>query len=116
MVVPSNARELRENEIRLPTRLLSHPFPGSSELTLQLDGLLAVELDQEGSLALFPTCEVIAPVTMDNPVEGQAADSDGVIIHFVVFVRRGRLDELELFREDNEPIKNLPPAERITVY
>lgn len=57
----------------------------------------------------------VAMVLQRVPVEAQSKDADGMDIHFLLHVVGGFLRELEIFREDSEPIKELPRADTLVV-
>jgi uncharacterized protein DUF6984 len=50
------------------------------------------------------------------PIEAEAADVDGILIHALLFVNNdGCIAELELYKEDGSPIADMPPAEAWTI-
>ena len=49
------------------------------------------------------------------PVEAEGRDADGMGIHFLLHVVDGLLKEIEIFREDSQPIKRLPNAEQLAL-
>ncbi|MDP3541865.1 MAG: hypothetical protein Q8T11_05285 [Elusimicrobiota bacterium] len=56
-----------------------------------------------------------AAVLQRVPVEAESKDADGMGLHFLLHVVGGFLRELEIFREDSEPIKGLPQADALVV-
>jgi hypothetical protein len=97
-------RRANDDEERLISQLLRHPFPGSAELREQFKGLRVRSLDSNGSLALSTSVDVLAPVKLRIPVEAECVDADGVPVHVLLHVVNGMLKELEIFREDSGPL------------
>jgi len=91
-------------EFSLLTRLISSGFQGSVELMEQLATARVAPIDEDGSLHLRPTTVSLAPVRRRIPVEATYTDDDGVGVHVLIHVINGLLDELEIYREDSEPI------------
>jgi len=56
------------------------------------------------------TADNFAEVRRRIPIEAEAADVDGIIIHFLLHVVHGYMDELELYREDGKSIREMPKA------
>jgi len=88
-------------------QLLSSPFPGRDALLAQVENAIAcplhedgTPLDENGSLYLKSLSPVKALVRTRVPTEGEAPDIDGVIIHYLLHVVDGRIDQLEIFKED----------------
>jgi len=103
----SSYRALTSWERRLIQRLLSSPFPGRDALVAQVEDAVASPmhedgtlLDEDGSLYLVTSSPVRASVRARVPAEGQARDADGVMIHYLLHVVDGRIDQLEIFKED----------------
>jgi hypothetical protein len=65
-------------------------------------------IDECGSLELLT--DVNAHVVKRIPVEGEAEDKDGVAIHVLLHVVNGRPIELDIFKNDGSPVKEMPPA------
>lgn len=94
------------SESALVERMLTRDFPGVKELRSQFaSGILVREVDPEGSFKIrVPEHGPVAPVAHRVPVEAETADLDGMPIIFLHHVIDGRLDELEFFRGDGEPL------------
>ncbi|MEQ1919420.1 MAG: hypothetical protein ABL955_09485 [Elusimicrobiota bacterium] len=93
-------------------------FPGSSALTEQAKiAKVSGECACGCSSIIFsiPANAPIATVLQRVPVEAASKDADGMGLHFLLHVVGGILHELEIFREDSEPVKKLPEAETLTV-
>ena len=86
-------------------RLLSASFPGKEQLQEQLTDIMVSVIDGSGSLALQVTRDLVAEVRKRIPVEAEYSDTDGVLVHVLLHVVNGKLDELEIYREDSLPLK-----------
>lgn len=103
-------------EKQLFARFLSQPFSGSKEIAEQINAASVRTLDQEGSLAIQSTSPALATgVKARVPVEAEGEDEDGVCIHFLLHVVRGRAYELEVYKEDGTKIRVLPEVKAIRI-
>lgn len=108
------ARPLTPTERRLLDFLLRKPFPGRNDLKAQL-GSVGVATE----CRICPTVELTvdrssaraAPVRSRIPVEAEGVDVDGKRLHVLLHVVDGFLSELEVFREDGEPVRDLMGTE-----
>ncbi|MEJ1230059.1 MAG: hypothetical protein WDM88_04600 [Galbitalea sp.] len=94
-------RPLTPRERDLLAALLRPSFPGRRDLIEQISGLQVISIDDDGSLKLVPREGAAASVTRRIPVEAEVEDEDGVMIHVLFHVLDGRLNELEIFRDDS---------------
>ena len=94
---------------------MSVSFPGCEALVKQLATARARQLDDDGGIELFVAATERAAVDKRVPVEGQFPDRDGVMIHVLIHVSSGKLEELEIFREDGAPVLEAPPPEALEV-
>jgi hypothetical protein len=101
-------REPTEVERLLLERLLEAEFPGRDELVPLLQRVLVRTIDEDGGLKLQSQTEGKAPVVKRVPVEAEAKDEDGAVIHMLLHVVEGRPAELEFFREDTATVKRIP--------
>ena len=115
-------RMLSNWERNLIRRLLSSPFPGRDELLNQVENVVASPmhedgtlLDENGSLYLRSSSTVKASVKNRVPTEGEVIDVDGVIIHYLLHVVDGRIEQLEIFKEDLSKVSRQPNPEDINV-
>lgn len=108
MTLEIGYRNLNEWEKQFIWRLLSVEFPGRGEIAEQLRHSLVKTIDQEGSLSFEIQNEVVAPVEKRIPVEAEAKDTDGQIVHALLHVVQGRATELEIYRDDGSPPRHLP--------
>lgn len=111
-LIPMAGEELREPteaEGLLLKRLLDVDFPGKSELALLVRHILVRTIDEDRGLELHSQVEGRAPVVKRVPVEAEASDDDGVMIHMLLHVVEGRPVELEFFRDDGAKIIRIPP-------
>jgi hypothetical protein len=97
----TTARTPTGQEFALLARLVGSPFEGASALARQLATTLVAPLDENGSLRLQPGDAVPAVVNRRIPVEASYPDADGVVVHVLLHVVDGRLNELEVYREDS---------------
>lgn len=97
----TTARRPTGQEFALLTRLIGSPFEGASALARQLATTLVTPLDENGSLRLQPGDTVPAAVNRRIPVEASYPNADGVVVHVLLHVVDGRLNELEVYREDS---------------
>lgn len=110
--MPSNI----ESVFRTPTdyeqslleRLLEAEFPGRDQLTPMIHNLLVRTVDESGGLELRSQVDGKSPVAKRVPVEAEAKDEDGVVIHILLHVVDGRPIELEFFKEDGTAIRRRP--------
>ncbi|WP_247041371.1 DUF6984 family protein [Arthrobacter rhizosphaerae] len=94
-------RQASAKEIDLLQRMLDTHFQGSAELRRQLSSIVVEQIDRNGSLLLRPISPTPAMVSRRIPVEATYPDSDGVLVHVLIHVRDGVLNELEIYREDS---------------
>ncbi|MFT4285360.1 MAG: hypothetical protein QM598_11065 [Protaetiibacter sp.] len=85
-------------------------FQGAETLSRQLASIFVEPIDRDGSLHLRPVDPVPVTVSRRIPVEAAYADADGVLVHVLLHVIDGVLDELEVYREDSGPVV-IPPAD-----
>jgi hypothetical protein len=100
-------------ELALLERLLSRDFPGRDALMRQIPCVRVRWIDADGSPAmLLSFSDGVLPAEVEHrtppEAEGIAHDSDGQTIHFVLHVVDGLLNEIEVFREDGQPVQRLP--------
>lgn len=101
-------RALSNLERDVLARLLSADFPGQPALLVQASDVKARRIDPNGSLALSPTRGTPAEVARRIPVEAEFDDLDGVVVHVLLHVRDGYMNELEIYREDSASLQNEP--------
>ena len=109
-------RQLELSELRLLEKLLNHEFSGCDELRQQLAGATARQIDDLGGLELQSSLGGRAEVLSRCPTEGTCPDADGVLIHVSLHVVDGRMNELEIFKEDGSKIQTPPNPDLLTVY
>jgi hypothetical protein len=95
-------------EIDLLRRLLCVDFRGAETLSRQLASAFVEPIDSNGSLRLRPVDPTPATVSRRVPVEATYADADGVLVHVLIHVKNGVLDELEIYREDSGAVEVAP--------
>lgn len=115
-------RALTSWEKRLIQRLLSSPFPGRDALVAQVEDVVVspmhedgTPLDENGSLYLRTSSPERASVKARVPTEGEARDTDGIMIHYLLHVVEGRIDQLEIFKEDLSRVSRQAEPEEVMV-
>ena len=106
--VESDFRKPTGEERSLLERLLEAEFPGKDELAPMVRNPLVRTIDKNGGLELRSQIEGKSPVVKRVPVEAEAKDEDGVLIHILLHVVDGKPVELEIFREDGATIRRMP--------
>jgi hypothetical protein len=105
-------RSLTPEEDRLLRQLLFWDFPGRDQLLNQMQSARVVEECKEcRSIVILvdKLPENIADVKRRVPVHARAVDLDGGIMHILLHVVHGFIDEMEIYREDlSDRVKELP--------
>ena len=96
------------SERDLLQRLLAVDFQGANALSEQLENTLVEPIDRDGSLRLRPVDATPVSVSQRIPVEATYADADGVMVHVLIHVIEGVLNELEVYREDSGDVLLAP--------
>ncbi len=110
-------RPLEGAEREILNALLTPSFPGREQVIHQMEHSLVRSIDENGSLEFQANVPLAAaPVITRVAAEGEIEDSDGVIVHYLLHVVAGKLQELEVFKEDNSGIVNRPMASAIRVF
>ena len=105
-------RSLMPRERALLDCLLFPDFAGKDQLASQVAQCLVRELDDDGSLGFLvdPGAPMDASLCESRiPTEAEYEDSDGVTVHFLLYVVDGVIRELEVYREDNARTAEWPP-------
>ena len=95
-------------ERQLLRRLLEADFAGRDALVPMLDQVEVRTLDELGSVELRTHLAGKAPVVKRIPVEAEAEDEDGYVIHAMLHVVDGRPTELEIFKDDGSRVRRMP--------
>jgi hypothetical protein len=103
-------RQPTEGERALLMRLLEAEFPGKDELAPMIHNLRVKTVCEDGTLELMSQARGKANVIKRIPVEAEAKDEDGVVVHVLLHVVGGRPIELEVYKDDGSPVKRMPPA------
>lgn len=91
-------------------RLLGADFPGRDALVPMIHNVLVRTINEDGGLELQSQVGGKALVIKRVPVEAEAKDQDGVVIHALLHVVDGRPIELEIYKDDGSTIKRMPLA------
>lgn len=99
-------REMTMDERRLLSALVAQEFPGSAELTRQLEFAKVRPIVDNPSLDILVGGGPSARVERRIPVEAEVEDVDGVTVHILLHVVDQFMNELEVFREDLGPLES----------
>jgi hypothetical protein len=102
-------RKASRMEFELLHRLMGLKFPGRDELALMIPNLWVKTIDVEGSLELQNRTALTAPVNQRVPIWAEAKDIDGYTIHVGLHVVSGQPVELEIYKDDGSPVRQMPP-------
>jgi hypothetical protein len=104
-------RAQTDAERALISRLLEPSFPGRDEIRTILQNAQVRSIDEQGSMKF--ESEVVGRVNgvKPVPVEAEAKDTDGLVIHVLLHMVHGRPDELEIYKDDSSTIQRMPRAE-----
>ena len=109
-------RPLSDWERRILLKLLqAAPFAGRDDLLLQVEKATARSIDEDGSISLKSSPTPKASVTARIPVEGEAQDTDGMVIHYLLHVVDGTMSELEVYKDDSSRVLRQVDPEEVTV-
>jgi hypothetical protein len=109
-------RPLNDWERRIILRLLhAGPFAGRDDLLHQIENAAARSIDEDGSISLKCSPTPKARVRVRIPVEGEAQDTDGVVIHYLLHVVDGIMDELEVYKDDSSGVLRQAEPEEVMV-
>ena len=112
MATPARFRASSHLERRVLSALLSAEFRGNAALREQAKTAQVRVIDADGSLEISAGEGPRADVDQRVPIEGEIPDRDGIIIHILLHVVDGNLNELEIYREDSGPIgREIDPDE-----
>lgn len=100
-------------------RLLELPFPGRDEIVQQVAGAkvrdVAGDGDHKGSIEFKIYTEIRTPVESSVPVEARGFDEDGIEVDFLLHIKDGVVQELEVLKANGSPIVRRPGAETLEV-
>jgi hypothetical protein len=108
-------RALDAYERQLLDRLIARVKDGEDVYADQLSTCKARSLDSNGSLELVVLSDRRADSLRRLLVEGEAVDSDGIAIHYLIHAVDGRLAILDIYKDDVSSIVDRPPIEQIEV-
>lgn len=109
-------RPLSDRERRIILRLLlAAPFAGRDELLAQVEKVTVRTIDEDGSITLMCPPMPKARVRARIPVEGEAQDTDGMVIHYLLHVEDGVMSEMEVYKDDSSRVLRTVEPEDVTV-
>lgn len=103
--IPQNYRQLTTAEREILDVLLKKDFPGKSELVEQAKDAEVKAVDENHSLSFLVHSAMLAPIKRGIPTEARMKDTDGVFVNILLHVVDGRLNELEIYKDDGSPIE-----------
>lgn len=107
-------RSFSLQESKLLRKLLSIDFPGRDELQAQLGMAECRRIDKNGSLQIrMGVGSRPAAVIARVPVEGSVLDGDGVVVHVLLHVVNGYMNELEIYKEDGSEVVSVTDLSRL---
>jgi hypothetical protein len=109
-------RELTEYERKLVDRLLSEGFAGRDEISSQVRSSRVRQIDKEGSLEFLVSGGPMVTSGFRIPVEGWFEDTDGMLVHVLLHVVSGRINELEIYKDDGSQIVQMAEPSRLTIF
>ena len=109
-------RPLSDAECALVLKLLSISFPGRDQLREQLNVVRALPATVEGVLPLQVNSTLRANVMSRIPTEGRCLDEDGVMIHVLLHVTDGKMNEIETYKDDGSAIRRPPSPEALELF
>jgi quinol monooxygenase YgiN len=131
----SSFRNLTDYERSLIGRLLEEDFAGRATLASQIEEALVRQLDEHGCLEFSVKrdivvrqldehgClefsvkrDIVANVKDRIPTEGEFKDTDGVAIHVLLHVVKGKVDELEIYKDDGSPVVRMPDPAGLRLF
>ena len=108
----STLRKIASEETKLINRIIDAAAMGGalpfSENVEQIDLYGSINIIDETNVGSSQHQELF-------PVEAYFTDADGVNVHALLFVRNGRIYQLEIYKDDESAIIAMPTAEEWTV-
>ncbi len=104
-------RSLTPEEKGILYHLLSVDFQGRDQLLRQAQSARVTEECKECHsivIVVDDLPENSAPVKRRVPVHAQAVDLDDGIMHILLHIVNGFIDEVEIYREDLQSVKEMP--------
>jgi len=109
-------RNLSENEAKLVGALFAHEFIGRDALARQLEDCQVATIDDNGSLQFSVVNPLRATVRERIPVEAQYTDHDGIVVHVLLHVVEGVLQELEIYKDDSSRVVDAPHTADLEIW
>lgn len=109
-------RKLSASEAKLIDRLLEKDFPGRDAIVEQIKAARVEQIDTDGSLKFFVDSNVNAVTKFRIPTEGRFEDTDGTAIHLLLHVVNGKIDELEVYKDDSSSVISMPDPKHLTLF
>lgn len=114
--IPQNYRQLTTAEREILDVLLKKDFPGRNELVEQVKNAEVKVIDENHSLSFLIHSALLAPIKRGIPTEARMKDTDGVFVNVLLHVVEGRLNELEIYKDDGSPIETKINPSKLTPF
>jgi len=114
MSIKRNASDTEMSILNMLINIIDNPL--KKTLKSQLNALLVREIDTEKSLILYPRETSNTNGNTGAVAEGSLENSEGHMIYFVLHIFEDNLHELEIFKDNFEPIVEDFDLSKITVY
>ncbi len=112
-------RELNGLEKKILDKLLERDFPGREEIKDQINNSKVRVIDEYGddwgSIEFKTNSHKSAKVESRVPVQALVNDTDGILVEIFLHVVKGFIDELEIVKADNSPLKAKISPEKMKV-
>lgn len=104
-----STRQLTSIEKKALAQLMAPDFPGKKEVAAQVAECRVHVQEENGSIEFhvnphLPLADVQARVV----TEGEYKDDDEVTVHVLLHVVEGRINQMEIYKEDNSRIGKTP--------
>ena len=107
---------LSERHESIIRKLLSAEFPGREAVRDQIASSRARLIDQNGSLEFQIQTDQLAATDFRVPVEGEFEDVDGITIHVLLHVVGGRVQEMEIYKDDSSDVVEMPSPDKLRIF
>lgn len=109
--ISQDYRPLTPLEREILHLLFRKDFPGKKELIEQIENIQVKVIDENHSLSFLVSSNSRASIKRGIPTEARMKDEDGIFINVLLHVVDGKLNELEIYKDDGSQIrKKVDPA------
>lgn len=113
-------RPLSELERRVLDKLISVISPGGEVLKKQVESAQVKEIDTLGSLEFLVSStdkylDATGPLVTAQQEDVDTVPGRGPYINFLLFLRDGTIEQLEIYKDDASPIRSVNNPEKFTL-